>query len=34
MLVKTFIPATQTPGPQKVSEGFLKGSLKGSLKGF
>ena len=36
--LKTFIPATEPPGPQKgcrrVSEGFLKGSLKGSLKGF
>ena len=27
--LKTFISCYRAPGPQKVSEGFLKGSLKG-----
>ena len=32
--VKIFISCYRTPGPQKGSEGFQKGSLKGSLKVF
>ena len=39
--IKTFIRATESLDPRKVSKGFqkglgrgLKGSLKGSLKGF
>ena len=31
---KLSFPATGTPDPGRVSEGFEKGSLKGSLKGF